>query len=272
MKRRQFLTISSCTVLSMVNAHFLFAAVTNQLNTPGDYKLPLIKGLKLETASPLSEMRTFYEKTIGLNIVSHTTGELIIQAGKSVITFIQVKKENYRPFYHFAFNIPENKIYLAMEWQKKRTPLVNPRPNNRRDPMKEVVDFSHWNAHAIFFLDPAGNLVEYIARHDLKNATDGDFSVKDILYVSEIGFIVADVNIAGNHFIDNLKLKEYRPPSQGFWPIGDENGLLLMFNEGIVWTGHPGQINMTSVFNTTATIGNTSEKWTLSGYPYQIQH
>jgi catechol-2,3-dioxygenase len=34
----------------------------------------------------------------------------------------------------------------------------------------EVVDYSHWNAHSIFFLDPAGTVVEYIARHDLKNA------------------------------------------------------------------------------------------------------
>ncbi|HEX6180986.1 MAG TPA: hypothetical protein VFZ47_07040 [Chitinophagaceae bacterium] len=217
-------------------------------------------------------MRTFYEKTIGLNIISHSSDELAIQAGQSTITFTQTKIENYRPFYHFAFNIPENKIHKAMEWQKQRTPLINPRPNNQRDPMKEVVDFSHWNAHAIFFLDPAGNLVEYIARHDLKNASAGDFSVKDILYVSEIAFIVSDVHHIGKQFLQNLSLKEYRPSSDGFWPIGDEYGLLLMISEGVIWTGHPGQVNKTSVFNTLAIINQHDREWKLHGYPYEVLH
>ena len=40
----------------------------------------------------------------------------------------------------------------------------------------DIVDYSHWNAHSIFFLDPGGNVVEYIARHDLKNGAPGAFS------------------------------------------------------------------------------------------------
>ena len=138
--------------------------------------------------------------------------------------------------------------------------------------MKEFVDFSHWNAHAIFFLDPAGNLVEYIARHDLKNASAGDFSVKDILYLSEIAFIVSDVQDIGKQFLQNLSLKEYRPSSDGFWPIGDEYGLLLMINEGVIWTGHPGQVNKTSVFNTRAIINQHDREWKLNGYPYEVLH
>ncbi len=272
MKRRQFLTLSSGAAMAVANAHFLFNNSFPANSLSNENKSPLIKGLKLETASPLSTMRTFYEKTIGLNILAHSSKELTIQAGQSTITFIQTSKQDYRPFYHFAFNIPENKIYKAMEWQKKRTPLVNPRPNIHRDPMKDVSDFSHWNAHAIFFLDPAGNLVEYIARHDLKNGASGDFSVRDILYESEIGFIVSDVLAAGNHFLQNLNLKEYRPGSDGFWPIGDEHGLLLMIGQGVVWSGHPGQTNKTDIFDTQAIIDHRKREWKLAGYPYEVLH
>ncbi|HYF29997.1 MAG TPA: VOC family protein [Chitinophagaceae bacterium] len=268
MKRRQFLANSAAAALSVLNAHFVSSAIHSM---PGKNNTsPLIKALLLQTAAPLDAMRNFYEKTIGLQVLSQTADQLVVMGGTTSITFSYVKNKNSRPFYHFAFNIPENKIYKAFEWQKKRTPLINPRPNNTRDPMKEVVDFSHWNAHSIFFLDPAGNLVEYIARHDLNNATTGDFSPKDILYVSEIAFIVSEVETAGNAFLNELNLKQYRPSSPGFWPIGDEYGLLLMIDKGITWTGHPGQANITDVFNTVAVIEGQEKNWTLTGYPYQV--
>ena len=98
------------------------------------------------------------------------------------------------PFYHFAFNIPENKIVQALEWQKARTPLLAiPERNRAAGFPPEVVDYRHWNAHSVFFLDPAGNVVEYIARHDLKNGDSDAFSWADILYASEIGLVVDDV-------------------------------------------------------------------------------
>ncbi|HEV7781015.1 MAG TPA: VOC family protein [Chitinophagaceae bacterium] len=266
MKRRKFIELSaSAGIFSLINAHNLLG--TNAVKT---VKKNLISSLRLETHSSLSEMRNFYEKVIGFPVVSETQRELIIRAGQTKLVFVKTTQGS-RPFYHFAFNIPENKIYKAFEWQKKRTALINPRPTNERDPMKEVVNFQHWNSHSIFFLDPAGNLLEYIARHDLKNPAEGDFSVNDILYASEIGLVVDDTKSSGDTIIRQYEMDWYRPAANGYWVVGDEYGLLLMTTPGMIWTGHTGQENKTAVFKTSVTINSAvREEWRPDKYPYEI--
>jgi hypothetical protein len=126
--------------------------------------------------------------------------------------------------------------------------------------------------HILFsFLIRPGNLLEYIARHDIQNAAGGDFSVKDILYASEIGLIVDDVITSGNVLQKEMGLTQYRDAAPGFWPIGDESGLLLMIRKGRIWSGHPDQPNETDTFKTAMTI-RTDKKinWELPGYPYNI--
>ena len=58
------------------------------------------------------------------------------------------------PLYHYAFNIPENKIEAARQWQKQRTPLI-------RRGKSEIVHFSGINVHSVYFTAPAGNIVDY---------------------------------------------------------------------------------------------------------------
>ena len=146
--------------------------------------------------SPLSVMKAFYGKTLDLRLFNERPDRFTVEAGESTITFVTSEDTvgGRAPFYHFAFNIPENKILKALEWQKARTPILAIPERNRAEGFPpEVVDYRHWNAHSVFFLDPAGNVVEYIARHDLKNGDTNAFSWADILYVSEIGLIVDDV-------------------------------------------------------------------------------
>jgi catechol-2,3-dioxygenase len=247
----------------MLNAHALF---TSPHNFKQKSKGPLISSLRLETICPLGELQQFYEKVIGLIILESTRRTLVIQAGKSNITFNKVESDK-RPFYHFAFNIPENKIESAFAWQRTRTPIVHPNLAGLKD---SIVNFRHWNAHSVFFLDPAGNLLEYIARHDLKNSSAGDFSATDILYVSEIGFIVDDVQKTGAAFIKSLNLNSYRPAAEKFWPIGDEYGLLLMIEKGRVWVSNPNQTNNVDVFRTSVTINGSAMNWKSSDSPYEI--
>jgi hypothetical protein len=71
--------------------------------------------------------------------------------------------------YHFAFNIPENQIRSAKEWLMPRTVLLKDEQGN------DYFQHSGWNSEAVYFKDPAGNILEFIARHDLSNAVDGDF-------------------------------------------------------------------------------------------------
>ncbi len=271
MKRSEFLGITaSAGVMGLVDAHTLFAATgcsTSPKSTDGDI---LITELRLLTITSLKEMRRFYQDLIGFKILLDKPGELTIQAGKTLLTFVKVEQAS-RPFYHFAFNIPENKIDAALTWQKKKTPIVFPRPNINSTDVPGIVNFSHWNAHSVFFLDPAGNLVEYIARHDLNNAAAGNFSVNDILYASEIALIVDDVIATGNQLKKEINIEEYRPSSDGFWPIGNEYGLLLMIRKGNVWSSLPDQINKTSVFKTSVTVKpGIKNNWKFPNYPYEI--
>jgi catechol-2,3-dioxygenase len=250
-------------MLAMFEAHKIFASTPLSFNSADGS--PRIKSLRLLTITSLNELKNFYGNVLGLPVKLNEQ-HLTIQTGKSTITFTKTAGEA-RPFYHFAFNIPENKIEKALAWQRLRTPIVHPNPEGTRD---AVVHFRHWNAHSIFFLDPAGNLLEYIARHDLQNDALGDFSIKDILYISEIGLIVDDVERVGTAIQKTMNLSSYRP-SENFIPIGDENGLLLMIKKGRVWTSNPNQVNQTDIFKTSVSIINsTKTNWVGANYPYEI--
>jgi hypothetical protein len=268
MKRREFLELSaSAGIISLINAHTAFAAAGCSSNKADKNPGARITALRLLTIAPLAQMKKFYGEIIGLP-VTEKDGELMIHAGESIITFVTGKEKDKRPFYHVAFNIPENKIQPAIAWQRKKTPVIHPNPSGTKD---EVVHFAHWNAHSLFFLDPAGNLLEYIARHDLSNAATGDFTVNDILYASEIGLIVDDVIASGTELQKRMKLAQYKDPAPGFWPIGDESGLLLMIRKNHIWAGHPGLENKTDIFKTAITIRTTRKiNWQLPGYPYVI--
>ncbi len=268
MKRRKFIE-SSCSLaaFSFLQAHTLLD-FDNMNENKGINEKHLIQELWLETASSIESMINFYNKIIGLEIVSSTRNTLKIRAGESILNFEYVDKTGYRPFYHFAFNIPENKIQKAFQWQRNKTPVIHPNPDFAKD---QITHFPSWNAHSIFFLDPAGNLLEYIARHDLSNGSAGGFSTKDILYISEIGLVTDNTQETGNKIIKALNISEYRRGSSGFWPIGDERGLILMIGKDRIFTGHTGQINKADVFKTKVRIDSTvQDGWSSNTYPYNI--
>ncbi len=231
---------------------------------------PRILGLRLSCAAPLAEMRAFYRDRLGLPVVGEDARSLTIAGGRSRLTFVAAEPDLGKPFYHFAFNIPENKILLAREWQLQRTPIIPP-GENLRDPRMpdDIVDYRHWNAHSVFFWDPAGNLVEYIARHDLANSAPGPFSSDDILYASEIGIIVDDVDFTAECLKETFDLEPYRGGSEAFRAIGDEQGLLLAMRRGRM-LGF-GEAKPADIFPTKASLrGVATARYTQEGLPYEI--
>jgi hypothetical protein len=225
----------------------------------------------LQTAAPLDEMRRFYRDVIGFQVVTNTSDELTIETGVSRITFVPAAPGVEQPFYHFAFNITENKLRAAREWQRRRTPLIPPEPDIV-DPEYgiDVWHFRHWNAHSIFFWDPADNIVEYIARHELKNAAAGDFDLRDIQYLSEIGFMVDDQEAAAAEIEKNLGVASYPRGNNRPWAMGDAHGLLLCLPRGRVWG--TGQKKRTfDEYPTEATIrGPRAMEYRMKGRPYTI--
>ena len=83
--------------------------------------------------------------------------------------------------------------------------------------------FASWNAHACYFRDPAGNILEFIARHNLKNDRPGEFSARDILAASEIGVVVDDVPGLATDVDRQLGLRPFAGTSAAdFAALGDD--------------------------------------------------
>jgi catechol-2,3-dioxygenase len=212
--------------------------------------------LRLQTHR-LAEVRAFYREKLLFPIQEESGDSITFQAGASRLTFIKTLENGSRPFYHFAFNIPENKLSEARQWLSERTPLAAD---------GKMFHFPRWNAHAIYFWDPAGNLGELIARHDLPNARTGAFGAADILYTSEIGLVVKDVPAAVRALKGGLKLSTYREGSNDFQTLGDEHRLLIVVREGRPWMDRE-----SAIFPTAATLhGDRTCSCELTGHPYTV--
>jgi len=110
-------------------------------------------------SSRFDKQIAFYSGKIGLKLIEETEYEAIFQIGKSKLIF--KKSERFQP-YHFAINIPANKENEALNWLKQRVEIL-------RDGNYEIQNFDSWNARAIYFYDEDKNIVEFIARKNLKN-------------------------------------------------------------------------------------------------------
>ena len=188
-------------------------------------------------SSRIDELAAFYRQNLELS-VEHTAGGvngggIEIACGQSIIEFSPAA-EGAHPYYHFAFNIPHNTLDTAVIWMQNRCPLV------RRADDSVIFHFESWNAHAIYFIDPAGNIVEFIARHTLSSvpgyvATPTWFDASHMLCVSEIGVVTPDVAAAAAQLRLGLGLETYHGRSPEFHAVGDELGLFIVVKTGRRW-------------------------------------
>lgn len=272
--RREFLARAS-TAAALIAAHHTLPSWNRGLALPPDKHeriAPRISSLALLTSVPLGKMKEFYHQTLGLIVVDEKPDLLTISAGETRLAFAKAGLDDGNPFYHFAFNIPENKVLAARTWQKERTALL-PIPARLRDPAypDDVVNYSHWNAHSLFFFDPAGNVVEYIARHDLKNPAPGPFTSEDIRYASEIGLVVDDVAATASKLKEVAGLDQYKGGNDQFTALGDEHGLLLVMKRGRILSFDAKEKKAAAVFRTAASVrGVNRTNYRFPTFPYEI--
>jgi hypothetical protein len=235
---------------------------------------PRILTVELLSGAPLGAMKKFYGKQLDLGIQSDRRDRFTFDAGETRVAFVDGDKSaRERPFYHFAFNIPENKILAALEWQKARTPLLPVPESHRAAGFPGEVSFSRqWNAHSIFFLDPAGNLVEYIARHDLKNAdSSSEFTSGDLLYISELALVVDDVAETASALRNAAALGQYRSASDELAAMGDEFGMLIVAKRGSRLDATPIATAGAGIHRTAVTLrGPQTVKHQVLNYPYEV--
>lgn len=190
-----------------------------------DHNTPGLLQMKLHTAK-LDELRRFYHRLFGLSIVQESAAGFTLGAGASTLEW-QTAAPGAEPFYHFAFNIPENRFAQAKAWLARRTPLL-------RDFLtsKDEVYFRAWDSHAVYFRDPAGNIGELIARHPLKNPSEQAFSVEQFLCISEIGLVTPNPQALSKELADRL---QWTATGNELYFIGDGNGYLIAAPTGRAW-------------------------------------
>lgn len=169
----------------------------------------------------IKEQKDFYRNLLDLRIINESDQEFSVQLKNSILKF--VKNKAFLP-YHFAFTIPTDKISESLIWLKKRLEII-------KDGENEILDFPNWNAQSIYFYDADKNILEFIMRKNLKNATVGDFTSNDILEISEIGLATED-------FVGKLQLltsisgiNKFSGGEEVFAAIGTERGLFILIDK-----------------------------------------
>jgi len=182
--------------------------------------------------SLLKEQIDFYSNVLDLPKETTSSNKITIGIGSTELVFEQVSGAD--PFYHFAINIPSNKIEEAKNWVAARTKLIW-----MEDYKSEVADFMNWHAKSVYFYDPAGNILELIARFDLNNQSDEPFSSSQFLSVSEVGLVIKgdEMEKATENLLTQYGLNyfEKQPPLPQFKAIGDDEGLFIVVPENRNW-------------------------------------
>jgi hypothetical protein len=209
----------------------------------------------------LEAQRDFYTNILELP-TEPTPSQLLVKAGATEILFTQAPS-GFDGAYHFAFNIPENQYLKAKQWASGRFTLLRDKSG------KEDFPSQSWNSDSFYFFDSTKNVLEFIARHNLQNAVEGNFNSSQILNVSEIGLPSDDVILLANRICRRLGVSVYKQePNENFTPVGDEEGLLILPVKDRIWmpdSGIPAKLLPVKVR------GNVDGKgWEVRGVPYII--
>lgn len=173
-------------------------------------------------------LKLFYSEILELPVNYKSENTISFAAGNSLLTFIKGSKR-VRPFYHFAFNVPPDKFRESKEWiTSAGLSLIS---LNGEDEF----DFKSWNAHSVYFYDPADNIVELISRHGLKKEDTEKHFGDLILNISEIGLPVSDVKTAIEKIKSFTGIPFYSGDNESFAAMGDEHGLFIIVKEGRKW-------------------------------------
>lgn len=177
----------------------------------------------------LDETHEFYIELLGFELVCSEEDRFSFKAGTSTFCFKQSYGE--QPQYHFAFNIPANKIYEAENWVAQKTTLI------ALPDKKFVADFDSWNAKAFYFYDNNKNIVEFIARFDLENTSQQDFDISSVQSISEMGIVTDEPLQFSEEIVQQYGLEFFSKEEkrENFIVMGDDNGLLIIVKTNRNW-------------------------------------
>ena len=191
-----------------------------------------ITELILQTSN-VWKLYDFYSNTLQLRVSRESETEFVIVTSGTILR-IKQSVDLAQPFYHFAFNIPSNKIEEAGAWLRQKVGLLW-----MDDYKSHIADFVNWHAKSVYFLDPAGNIVELIARFDLNDNVAEHFAPSHIRNVSELGvvFPAKNFNETVEKFMQQYELVYFKKqsPLPQFRAVGNDKGLFIIVPEDRAW-------------------------------------
>lgn len=187
-----------------------------------------ITALELLT-DDIDKTTAFYHDELGLEILDSGQSSVSFAVGSTKLTFRS--SVNVNPVYHFAFDIPHNKLQEAFDWMEKKVEILEV-----ISPSK-IADFHNWDAESFYFYDMNGNIVEFIARYCLDNTSEESFSGSSIVSVSEIGFVSKDVSKLCDELSEKYNIPVFykQPKLDKFIVMGTDTGLFVLAGEDRNW-------------------------------------
>ena len=200
----------------------------------------------------LNETSRFYSELMGFTISESSAFKITFKAGNSQLTFLSSNDQNC--IYHFAFDIPHNKLDEAIQWLSARVDLIEFQGSN-------IIDFPNWNAKSLYFYDNTGNVLEFIARFENENESHHSFDSSSIVSISEIAFVTDNVEKLAKDLIQTNGLTYYfrQIQREDFSVIGDDNGLIIIVKSTRNWFPTPIQVEKFPVKVTIDTNGHNLE-------------
>lgn len=187
-----------------------------------------ITSVFLET-NDIAATVAFYGGRLGLPIAGLSAKSVTFRIGSSQLHFSL--NADTKAFYHLAFLVPSNQIQEALAWLASRTSVLPFSDGNK------IAHFDNWNAHAFYFLDNQGTILEFIARHELNNVSYKPFDASSILSINEVGIPVDNVSEACEFLLANYAIPYFAegPRLPDFVVMGEPEGLLIMPKTGRGW-------------------------------------
>jgi catechol 2,3-dioxygenase-like lactoylglutathione lyase family enzyme len=183
-----------------------------------------IRRLTLATGD-LEGQAAFYGGRLGLP-VREIGDEVEVTLRESAIRFRR-GEPGLDARYHFAINVPAGSIRRAVEWLRERhEPLTFD-----GDPVRTDVGDG-----CVYFLDPAGNVVELIAGPHLEDR-GGDFGSGSLIEIAEIGVASADPPATVAAVEDSFGEGVYWDggPDSELTAVGDRHAVVIVAPVGRGW-------------------------------------
>lgn len=190
---------------------------------------PAVRIAAVELSAPREDRQAlagFYGSTLGLD----RAGDDAFSVGGARLA-LRAGEPSRRPFHHLALLVPGDRFEAARAWASERTSLLDGPGGTPH------VRFEAWDADALYFLDPAGSIVELIAHRGVAEAgTTGPFDPAELAGISEVGLVLADGPAAAAALEAQLALAVWSgDPAGGLAFAGRRAHTLILAAPGRPW-------------------------------------